>query len=244
MPTVDWNAFIDGYCERTDATYWSEPLNALSNLSFIVAAVVGWRMARAASDRSAQLLALGAAAIGVGSYLFHTHATIWAMQADVLPIRGFVLVFVAMAAARFWGAPWWVGLVAAGGFVMLSAGLVAGVGRVVGRFHGSLGYTPIALVMIVVSTALARRAPDVSRGLLTAAAIFLASLTLRTIDPEVCAAWPLGTHFGWHLLNGVVVGLMIAVFIRARPKPTATAPRRRARNRAAPRRHRSPAPGR
>jgi hypothetical protein len=39
---VDWWAAIDSYCERTGPDFWSEPFNALSNLSFIVAAVVGW----------------------------------------------------------------------------------------------------------------------------------------------------------------------------------------------------------
>jgi hypothetical protein len=26
---VDWLRVVDGYCERTDASYWAEPLNAL-----------------------------------------------------------------------------------------------------------------------------------------------------------------------------------------------------------------------
>lgn len=28
---------------------------------------------------------------------------------------------------------------------------------------------------------------------------------LRTIDQAVCASFPLGTHFAWHLLNGLVI---------------------------------------
>ena len=36
---TDWFETIDAYCERTDATLWSEPLNALSNLAFIAAFV-------------------------------------------------------------------------------------------------------------------------------------------------------------------------------------------------------------
>jgi len=35
---VDWFAQFDGYCERTDLTYWSEPVNAVTNLAFIIAA--------------------------------------------------------------------------------------------------------------------------------------------------------------------------------------------------------------
>ncbi|NJN40478.1 MAG: hypothetical protein HC807_06085 [Gammaproteobacteria bacterium] len=31
------------------------------------------------------------------------------------------------------------------------------------------------------------------------------SLTFRTLDRDLCAAIPLGTHFLWHLLNAVVL---------------------------------------
>ena len=37
MPS-SWFEPVDLYCERTDPGYWSEPLNALSNASFILAA--------------------------------------------------------------------------------------------------------------------------------------------------------------------------------------------------------------
>ena len=28
--------FIDAYCERTDASYWSEPVNAVTNAAFLI----------------------------------------------------------------------------------------------------------------------------------------------------------------------------------------------------------------
>lgn len=112
---MHWTDAIDSYCERTDASYWAEPVNALSNLSFVVAAVVAWRIARTAGDRPAQLLAVAAALVGVGSFLFHTHATRWALQADVWPIRVFVLLYVAVAVVRLLGVPRWAGVAAAAG---------------------------------------------------------------------------------------------------------------------------------
>ena len=74
-----WTGFarVNGYCERTDASYWSEPLNAVSNAAFLIAAALCWRMT--GRDPGARLLVVILAAIGVGSYLFHTHARIWAM---------------------------------------------------------------------------------------------------------------------------------------------------------------------
>lgn len=211
---MTWTDAIDSYCERTDASYWSEPLNAVSNLSFMVAAVVTWRMARAAGDKPAQLLALCAGGIGVGSYLFHTHATRWAMQADVWPIRIFVLLFIGLAVVRFFNAPRWVGLAAAAGFVVATAATIKVAGAAGITFNGSVGYAPLPVAMALMAALVARSDRRTAFGMLMVAATFVASLALRTVDRELCASLPLGTHFGWHLLNGVVSGTMIAVFIR------------------------------
>jgi hypothetical protein len=43
---MDWNAFVDNYCERTGAGFWAEPLNAISNASFLVAAALAFRLWR------------------------------------------------------------------------------------------------------------------------------------------------------------------------------------------------------
>ncbi len=71
---------IDNYCERLGPGLWAEPLNALSNLSFLIAAFVAWRLLQrgAAVDGSHKILVLLIATIGIGSGLFHTYATVWA----------------------------------------------------------------------------------------------------------------------------------------------------------------------
>jgi hypothetical protein len=35
------------------------------------------------------------------------------------------------------------------------------------------------------------------------------SLVFRSIDQAVCASFPLGTHFLWHCLNGLVLYLLL-----------------------------------
>ena len=37
---------IDGYCERVDPSYWAEPVNAVTNLAFVLAALIVWRISR------------------------------------------------------------------------------------------------------------------------------------------------------------------------------------------------------
>ena len=68
---MDWTQPIDAYCERLGAGFWAEPLNAVSNLAFLVAAAAGialWRRA-GGSDRPVLLLAGLVAIIGIGSFV-------------------------------------------------------------------------------------------------------------------------------------------------------------------------------
>jgi len=54
--------------------------------------------------------------------------------------------------------------------------------------------------------------------LATGAAILAVSLTFRSLDASLCAAIPLGTHFMWHVLNAVMLGWMIHVYLEDRDK--------------------------
>lgn len=213
---MEWFRSVNSYCERTDASYWSEPVNALTNAAFLVAALVCWRRATAAGDRPAQALCLILAAIGVGSFLFHTHAQVWAMMADVVPIQVFILVYLALATVRFFAAPWWAGMLAAAAFVPASVLVARAIGAVFGPLNGSVGYAPVPLLILGYAALLARRAPATARGLALGAGLLALSLVFRTIDGAVCGAFPLGTHFLWHLLNAAMLGWMIRVFVDAR----------------------------
>lgn len=215
---MDWFREVNSYCERTDASYWSEPLNAVSNAAFLVAAWLAWRLASRAGDGGGQALALILAAIGVGSWLFHTHARAWAMLADVVPIQVFILVYLALATVRFFGAPWWGGVVAAVAFVPASGLASAGLGALVGPLNGSTGYLPVPILIGLYALALRRRAPEAARGLAIGAGMLAVSLVFRTVDAAVCPALPLGTHFVWHMLNAAMLWWMIRVLVRARPE--------------------------
>ena len=102
--------YIDLYCERTGHGFWNEPLNALSNVSFLVAAFVAWRtyLRLERRDPLAVVLIVLAASIGVGSFLFHTFASGWAELADVIPIWSFVAFFVLVIIYRMTGDNIWI----------------------------------------------------------------------------------------------------------------------------------------
>ncbi|HMQ92817.1 MAG TPA: ceramidase domain-containing protein [Amaricoccus sp.] len=211
---MDWFRVVDNYCERVDAGYWSEPVNALTNGAFLVAAIIAWRIAARRGDRGGQLLAAVLFAIGVGSYLFHTHAQIWSMMADVLPIQAFILIYLYLATVRFFALPWWGGILAVAAFIPYSILVARGLGALVGDLNGSIGYLPVPILIAGYAFLLRRRAPATARGMAFGAAMLAVSLVFRSIDAAVCPAVPLGTHFFWHILNAVMLGWMIAVLVR------------------------------
>lgn len=58
------------------------------------------------------------------------------------------------------------------------------------------------------------RAPG-HAALAAAAALFMGSLLLRTIDNAVCPALLTGTHFLWRLLNGMVLYIVTRTYLLA-----------------------------
>src|SRR6056297_2581224 len=115
---MDWMEQIDIYCERTDVSYWSEPVNAITNAAFLIAAAYVWP--RTTGAPLARLLAVSLAAIGVGSYLFHTRATAWASAADTTPILLYILLYIYAANRQFWGLSWPLAALGAAAFIPLT----------------------------------------------------------------------------------------------------------------------------
>ena len=70
---MGWFEPVDAYCERTGPEYWAEPVNALTNAAFVLAAAILWPRGRGVPIARALVGVL--AVIGAGSFLWHTHAT-------------------------------------------------------------------------------------------------------------------------------------------------------------------------
>lgn len=206
---MDWTRAIDAYCERLDPGFWAEPVNALTNLAFVLAAAVMWPRVRGLGRVMCAVLA----GIGLGSFLFHTLATAWAAAADTTPITAFILIYLFAANRDFWGLPPWVAAVGALAFLPASALATPWLAHVP-VLGVSAPYLPVPILILAYAAGLRRRAPETARGLAIGAALLLLSLTFRSLDQWLCAALPLGTHFLWHLLNALMLGWMIEVWRR------------------------------
>lgn len=198
---------IDLYCERVAAGLWAEPLNALSNLAFFMAAYALWRRDRHAG--STRILITLITLIGIGSSLFHTFATQATLLADVIPILIFQLVFLFIYARDALGfTPLKLGLAMAG-FI----GSIIAVGQLPADWlNGSLGYLPALMFLLLF--AVLRRKMAGPNYLLLAAGLFTLSLTFRSLDNTVCEVLPIGLHYFWHMFNAAVLYLCVRAYVQ------------------------------
>jgi hypothetical protein len=81
--------------------------------------------------------------------------------------------------------------------------------------NGSEQYAPALIALLVFSFVTWRRRHPVWRWIWAATGVFCLSLVFRTIDLRVCESFPIGSHFMWHLLNGLMVGLLLQLLLRA-----------------------------
>jgi hypothetical protein len=203
---------IDLYCERTGPEFWSEPINALTNLSFIIAGLWGvWQVRRRGTGGFAEALSWWVVAIGLGSGLFHTFANRLTMWADIVPIAGFTLAYTLLNLRRFMGMAWPRALAIFLAFYIVVGFLTYMVPdwlRVAS--NGSTGYLPPFLALIFFGALVISRGNPAGWYNMAAAAIFVVSVIFRAVDPHVCESMPLGTHFMWHTLNGLMLGVLLA----------------------------------
>jgi hypothetical protein len=208
---------IDAYCERLGPGLWAEPLNALTNLAFIVAALIcAWRLGHPRPPLGLALAVI-LAAIGVGSGLFHTFANGVTALLDVLAIAVFVFVYV-FAVNRHvlgWTRGWaWASMLALAPYLAVAT---TGFAALPG-FAVSSVYWSVCALIAGYGVVLWSRKPKLARGLLIGAAILSVSITARSLDLSLCETLPRGTHFVWHILNAVMLGWMIETYRRAVPR--------------------------
>lgn len=197
-------ALLKLYRERDGAPgFWAEPLNAVSNLAFLVAALLGLLFARrhgVADKRAWGLIAL-AAVVGFGSFVFHTVPNRITMWLDILPIAAFQVSFLWLLSRRMLT----FSSATAAGTVACVMGVSFALLPIKEPLNGSLFYLPSLLAMGWLGMKWAERAMREPYLLVAGVGCFGLALAARTLDWHV--PWEFGSHFIWHLLNGVVVYL-------------------------------------
>lgn len=215
---------MDVYCERVGAGLLAEPLNAITNLSFILAAWAAWSLARRTGTLSppVRTLILIGASVGVGSVLWHTLPNSLTFYLDVVPIIVFIVGYVWLYSRRVAGLTARSAVAAVAAFLVLTA-LAFPFSSVL---HGALVYTPGLLVTAALGLHEARTGAAGHPTLLLAGGAYIAALFFRTLDNEVCGSVPIGTHFVWHTLVGLVTYLAMRSLILSLVSRAASSPER------------------
>ena len=243
---MNFSEHVFRYCERgANEALLAEPINVISNLAFLFAALIGLQLLlwRPREERSADhyLLVFLVLAIGLGSLAFHLFATEGTELLDVVPIGLFMLVYLGFALNRFLGVPVGLSVLLVIGFtaIMAMTGQVqcwdGGVGlpgpEIQGAkpcLNGSVFYLPALMALIVVGLLAEERRHRAAPYLLWAAAILAVSITLRSLDFALCdrvliEGRKVGTHFAWHLLNGLALFLLLRASLEGGSRSAARA---------------------
>jgi len=207
---------VDIYCERVGPGLWGEPVNALTNVAFLIAGGVLIRLLSKEPGRvpvSLWLLPVTTVVVGLCSLAFHTVATGFTGLLDTVAILAFILIAVVLTVHHVWTVPWRRSWLAAPGFVVFMLGINAALATIGGE-HTLLGggYLPALVGLVGFGLAIRFKAPAESRRFGTlvfwAAAVFAVSLAIRTLDGPLCGQLPVGVHFLWHCLNATVLFLV------------------------------------
>ena len=207
---------IDAYCERVSPGLLAEPLNAFSNISFLIAAWAAWRLAARYAKLTVgiRVLIMLGFLVGIGSILWHTYPTETTLILDIVPIVLFIIWFIWVYAQEVMA----VGTLAAAGFVVLFLAATYIAASYAGVLHGAPVYTPGLVVVLFLGVYHLKSEKPARFMLLAAAGVYFLALFYRTIDQEVCHVIPIGTHFIWHSLIGFVTYLAMRGLILGSPE--------------------------
>ncbi len=210
-------ALLQMYRERSgNPAFWAEPMNALTNASFVIAAAFALDSAirqHALKPITLALISL-AGVIGCGSFLFHTVPSYHTMWLDIIPITLFQILFLWLISQKLLSTSGWM----SAGIVIAVVGSSFALLPLHEPLNGSLFYLPSLVAMSVFAALWAKRSIAEPYLLGVAACFFALAITARSIDWIV--PWPFGTHFLWHLLNGIVVYTALRTWIVATSKNT------------------------
>jgi hypothetical protein len=207
---------LDIYCERVDASFWSEPVNALTNIFIFLAGFFGYKVIfklGQSSGRKQGLIAASMAMVtGCGSFLFHTFANVLTMWLDVIPIILFQIFSINFYLQYIFKRKLLFRVFFLVVFVGLSLYLQTEKFNI--YFNGSMLYFPSIVTLIIFGfLCLKQKIYVVGKYTLVGVSVFIISISARSMDMRVCDTFPLGTHFIWHSLNGVLIFcLLFSIF--------------------------------
>ena len=201
---------MDFYCERTNEQIFNEPVNAISNIFFIIVSLSLIKILRKnQSNKIYYIQPILIFFIGIGSFLFHLNPNIITLYSDVIPIFLFSLSFIfffnrdvininnlnnALLFLLFFFL-----------FLFITPKLNYEI------LNGSEFYFANYFFLTMYTIWLYLKKSDFFQLLLLGFIFFNLSILLRSLDNHICEYFSIGTHFLWHFLNAYLLKILTLV---------------------------------
>ncbi len=216
MPPTTALHTIGFYCGRYGSGLFDEAQNAFSNVAFLLGAWFAYRAWKQSGSSDTALLALVLllAAIGLGSFTFHSFPTPITLYIDLVPIQLYILAVLAYTLHRVLHCGWRTSALVVLGFFLIRQAWIIAVPQ--GLLGGGVTHVPTLLALLVFVAVLARRGLPVWRYLVAGAGCYVAALLVRSWDVPLCSAFPLGLHWVWHILTALAATVVLVGLIHTR----------------------------
>ena len=200
------------YCERTTDSFLSEPLNSITNLAFLIAAIFIYKKYR--DQVYVYVFTFSILFIGIGSFLFHTIPSKITGLVDILFILLFILIYIYLISnclLKF-------NKLYSASHAFISPFLYFYLGGILKSnflFLGDSSFYIIILIhlYIIFLISLIKKI-DFNINILIAALIFTLSISFRAVDHYFCDENLNGTHFIWHIFNSLVLYILVNFFYK------------------------------
>ena len=204
---MNWFTSLNIYCERSGAGFWHEPINALTNLIFILAGFI--LVLKTRPNRLCIFLSLQIIFIGIASFLFHTFANILVGLIDAVSIMLFGVTYIFGSNLYFLKLSYVTSLIIAVcllpfSFVVSQLATIS-----FGTLNGSTWYFSFIILFLTYSYVIRKEFAQMSAILFSAALFLSVSIIFRSIDIISCNSIPVGTHFVWHIMNGILLWTLV-----------------------------------
>ena len=201
------------YCERTSDIFWAEPVNAVSNFFFIIAGMICLFLGKKNNNKDVIILSISLLFIGLFSFLYHTLSTPLFGLLDVLSILVFSLLYFFYFNKSFFSLnnPILIFLTFLFFFYLIIFSFLFSLINL--EINGSEQYFPLVLILIIYFFIILVFKKNYNLTMLASILILISSIFFRSIDQIICDFFSIGSHFVWHFLNSVSLGIFIIVIL-------------------------------
>ena len=201
---------MDFYCERTNNQIFNEPINAISNVFFIIVSISLFKILKKnKTNKINYIQPILIFFIGIGSFLFHLKPNLITLYSDIIPIFLFSLSFIFLFNKNVINIS---NFNSALLFILFFTLLLFITPKLDYEIlNGSEFYFANYFFLTMYTIWLYLKKSDFFQLLFLGFLFFNLSILLRSIDNHICNYLSIGTHFLWHFFNAYLLKILTLV---------------------------------